>query len=38
MASAMGGGVCQDNFDGIYTQLDDDYYVPAMEWSRSICI
>jgi len=28
-ASAMGGGVWQDNFDGTYTQLDDDYYVPA---------
>jgi len=23
----MGGGVWQDNFDGTYTQLDDDYYV-----------
>ena len=28
-ASAMGGGVWQDNFDGTFTQLDDDYYVPA---------
>jgi hypothetical protein len=28
-ASAMGGGVWQDNFNGTYTQLDDDYYVPA---------
>jgi len=28
-ASIMGGGVWQDNFDGTYTQLDDDYYVPA---------
>lgn len=33
-ASAMGGGVWQDNFDGTYTQLDDDYYVPAMGWSH----
>ncbi len=32
-ASAMGGSVWQDNFDGIYTQLDDDYYVPATGWS-----
>jgi hypothetical protein len=32
-ASIMGGGVCQDNFDGTYTQLDDDYYVPATGWS-----
>ena len=23
----MGGGVWQDNFDGTFTQLDDDYYV-----------
>ncbi|MFZ0701633.1 MAG: hypothetical protein WAN10_00610 [Candidatus Acidiferrales bacterium] len=28
-ASIMGGGVWQDNFDGTYTQLDDNYYVPA---------
>ncbi len=28
-ASNMGGGVWQDNFDGTFTQLDDDYYVPA---------
>jgi hypothetical protein len=28
-ASAMGGGVWQDNYDGTFTQLDDDYYVPA---------
>ena len=28
-ASAMGGSVWQDNFDGTFTQLDDDYYVPA---------
>lgn len=33
-ASAMGGGVWQDNFDGTFTQLDDDYYVPATGWSR----
>jgi len=32
-ASIMGGGVWQDNFDGTYTQLDDDYYVPATGWS-----
>ena len=32
-ASAMGGGVWQDNFDGTYTQLDDDYYVPATGFS-----
>jgi hypothetical protein len=32
-ASAMGGGAWQDNFDGTYTQLDDDYYVPATGWS-----
>jgi hypothetical protein len=31
-ASIMGGGVWQDNFDGTYTQLDDDYYVPATGW------
>ena len=29
----MGGGVWQDNFDGTYTQRDDDYYVPATGWS-----
>ena len=29
----MGGGVWQDNFDGTYTQLDDDYYVPATGYS-----
>jgi len=33
-ASAMGGGVWQDSFDGTYTQLDDDYYVPATGWSH----
>jgi hypothetical protein len=33
-ASAMGGGVWQDNFDGTYTQLDDDYYVPASAYSH----
>jgi hypothetical protein len=32
-ASAMGGGVWQDNFDGSFTQLDDDYYVPATGYS-----
>jgi hypothetical protein len=30
----MGGGVWQDNFDGTYAQLDDDYYVPATGWSH----
>src|ERR1700748_1189082 len=29
----MGGGVWQDNVDGTYTQLDDDYYVPATGYS-----
>jgi hypothetical protein len=33
-ASAMGGGVWQDNFDGTFTQLDDDYYVPATGYSH----
>jgi hypothetical protein len=32
-ASIMGGGVWLDNFDGTYTQLDDDYYVPATGFS-----
>ena len=32
-ASAMGGGVWQENPDGTYTQLDDDYYVPATGYS-----
>ena len=32
-ASAMGGGVWQDNHDGTFTQLDDDYYVPATGYS-----
>lgn len=32
-ASAMGGGVWQDNLDGSFTQLDDDYYVPATGYS-----
>ncbi|MGC1107747.1 MAG: hypothetical protein WA876_14530 [Candidatus Acidiferrales bacterium] len=32
-ASIMGGGVWQDNFDGTYTQLDDNYYVPATGYS-----
>ena len=29
----MGGGVWQDNFNGTYTQLDDNYYVPATGYS-----
>jgi hypothetical protein len=29
----MGGGVWQDNFDGTYSQLDDNFYVPATGWS-----
>jgi hypothetical protein len=33
-ASAMGGGVWQDNLDGTFSQLDDDYYVPATGWSH----
>ncbi len=32
-ASIMGGGVWQDNFNGTYTQLDDNYYVPATGYS-----
>jgi len=32
-ASAMGGGAWQENADGTYTQLDDDYYVPATGYS-----
>lgn len=32
-ASAMGGGVWEDNRDGTFTQLDDDYYVPATGYS-----
>ncbi len=32
-ASIMGGGVWQDNFDGTFTQLDDDYYVPPTGYS-----
>ena len=32
-ASAMGGSVWQDNYDGTFTQLDDDYYVPATGYS-----
>jgi hypothetical protein len=32
-ASAMGGGVWQDNYDGTWTQLDDNYYVPATGFS-----
>lgn len=29
----MGGGVWLNNFDGMYTQLDDDYCVPATGYS-----
>jgi len=29
----MGGGVWQDNYDGTYTQLDDNYFVPATGYS-----
>ena len=29
----MGGGVWQDNLDSTFTQLDDDYYVPANGFS-----
>ena len=29
----MGGSVWQDNFDGTFAQLDDDYYVPATSYS-----
>jgi len=32
-ASAMGGSVWQNNYDGTFTQLDDDYYVPATGYS-----
>lgn len=32
-ASAMGGGVWQDNFDGTFSRLDDNYYVPATGYS-----
>jgi hypothetical protein len=32
-ASIMGGGVWLNNFDGMYTQLDDDYCVPATGYS-----
>lgn len=32
-ASAMGGGVWQDNHDGTYTQLDDNFFVPANGFS-----
>lgn len=32
-ASIMGGGVWQDNFNGTFTQLDDNYYVPATGYS-----
>ena len=30
----MGGGAWQDNGDGTYTQLDDDFYVPATGYSH----
>jgi hypothetical protein len=29
----MGGGVWQGNYDGTYTQLDDNYFVPATGYS-----
>lgn len=32
-ASIMGGGVWQDNHNGTYTQLDDNYFVPATGYS-----
>ena len=32
-SSTMGGSFWQDNFDDTFTQLDDDYYVPATGWS-----
>jgi hypothetical protein len=32
-ASAMGGGVWRDDPDGTYTQLDDDFFVPATGYS-----
>lgn len=32
-ASIMGGGVWQDNRNGTYTQLDDNYFVPATGYS-----
>ncbi len=32
-ASAMGGGVWQDNHDGTFTQLDDNFFVPATGYS-----
>lgn len=32
-ASTMGGGVWQDKYDGTYTQLDDNYFVPAIGYS-----
>jgi hypothetical protein len=32
-ASLMGGGYWQDNFDGTFSQLDDNFYVPATGWS-----
>ena len=33
-ASTMGGAVWQDNGDGTYTLLDDDFYVPATGYSH----
>ena len=33
-ASAMGGGAWQENDDGSFTQLDDDFYVPATGYSH----
>ena len=32
-ASAMGGGAWQENADGTFTQLDDDFFVPATGYS-----
>ncbi len=32
-ASAMGGGVWQDNHDGTFTQIDDNFFVPANGFS-----
>jgi hypothetical protein len=33
-ASAMGGGVWKENGDGTFTQLDDDFFVPATGYSN----
>ena len=30
----MGGGVWQDNGDGTFSQIDDDFYVPANGYSH----